>query len=336
MKLKKKEAKELKNWAENIAEAQERDVSEVMDELVKDLKGIANQAFLKHFDDGEKIEHALRILKATHVNPLTQSGMSFEMYILDYTSPKKVTPRDKTKEPYMRADVYGFALCTENELTPQEEEVHYFELPLFGDNSELVDDLEIGETFTAKVNGNLVKGIWELSALDGVTVFKPSEQEIEIEPEEALQSMFPIVPIADAEFNLTNVRVRSDKKLVRGNVTYQAVQTSDSGYTYGRYVVIDDSLDIEDIKKQGGLSIMVDKSQVRFVEGSDLLFLGDITKDMESGYVGMNASVVVPIIPIPKIQPEDIDEPEEEIVDLSSDDEEDDEEDDETIIDLGE
>ena len=307
MKIKKKQGKELQEWAAAIAEASGRKVEEVMKELTTALKEILKKPVLKDFDDEAKVEHAIRMLKATHTQPLTRSGREFEIFILDYTKPRKITPKDKSKEPYTRADIFGLAVATGDDATDKEKELAYAQMVLFDENTKLVNEVERGITYKTNASGKLVKKVWELSAIEGSTRFKEADEQLEANPEDVLMDMFKLVPIADAEYNVTNPKVRSDLRLIRGDVTYAAVKTSDSGYSYGRYVVIDDSLDIEDIKKTGGLSVMVDKSQVLYAEGSAILLLGQIEKDEEYG-VGMSAHVVVPIIPIPREQVEDVEE----------------------------
>jgi len=328
MKIKKKQAAELKNWAKALAEASGRKTKEVMDELTKELKTIIKKPVLKSFEDDAKVEHALRILKATHTTPLVRRGREMELLVLDFTKPRRITPKDKSKEPYDRADIYGLGVCIDEDATDSEQELKYFSLVMFDDNTKLVEEVERGMTYKAQCTLDLVKGIFELGAIEGLTHFKESEEQMDANPDEVLQELFKVVPIADAEFNVCNKKVRSDMRLIRGDVTYAAVMTSQSGYTYGRFVCIDDSLDIEDIKKHGGLSIMVDKSQVLYAEGSSLLFLGQIDKDDE-GRVGMTANVIVPIIPIPREQVEEVDDEEEDEplddeseVDLSGDEEE--------------
>jgi hypothetical protein len=298
MKIQKKQAKELEQWATAIAESSGRTKKEVLDEMVGQLKDIIKQPFLKSFDDDGKVENAIRILKAKYTSPLRRSGRDFELLILDYTKPKKIKSKEKEM---LLANIYGLAVCVDEDAKDGEKEVRYFDLPCFDESSKLVNTIERGITYRANVSAEAGKGVWSLGAIDGVTRFKESEEQMDANPEDILKELFKLVSIADAEFNICKKKDRSDMRLVRGNVTYSAVQTSQrSGFVYGRFVIIDDSLDLEDIKKQGGLSVMVDASQVIYAEGSDLLFLGQIDKDMESGRLGMSASVIIPIIPIPK------------------------------------
>jgi hypothetical protein len=298
MKIQKKQAKELEQWASALAEASGRTKKEVLDEMVTELKGIIKQPFLKSFDDDGKVENAIRILKAKHTAPLRRSGRDFELLVLDYSKPKKI--KSKEKEMIL-SNIYGLAVCVDPEAKENEKEVRYFDLPMFDEVSKLVSQVERGITYKANVSAELNKGTWALGAIEGITRFKESEEQMDANPEDILKELFKSVSIADAEFNICKKKDRSDMRLVRGNVTYSAVQTSQrTGFVYGRYVIIDDSLDLEDIKKQGGLSVMVDASQVIYAEGSDLLFLGQIDKDNDSGRLGMSASVIIPIIPIPK------------------------------------
>jgi len=241
--------------------------------------------------------------------------------ILDFTKPRKITPKDTSKEPFIRADINGIAICVEEDATPKEQELNYFNLALFRDNTKLIEEIECGKTYKTKVNGKFDNGIWNLNGIDGTTRFTIAKEQLETDIEEFLTEQFPLVQIAEAEFNTSNLKKKNDLKLVRGNVTYAGVHTSESGYTYGRYVLIDDSLDIEDLKRNGGLSIMCDPSQVRYSEGSDLLILGEITKNDER--IGMSAKAVIPIIPIPREIQEDEDEDE----DIDDDDVDDDEKD---------
>lgn len=308
MKIVKKQAAELKAWAKALAENTGRTETEVMEELKTELKALIAKPMLKNFNDDEKVEHAIRILKATHTVPLVQSGKSFELLILDFTLPKKITPKDTSKEPFIRADINGIAICVEDDATPKEQELNFFNLALFRDNTKLISEIECGKTYKAKVSSKFDNGIWNLNAIDNMTRFTLAKEQLEMNIEEFLTEQFPLVQIAEAEFNLSDMkRKKNDFKLVRGNVTYAGVHTSDSGYTYGRYVLIDDSLDIEDLKRNGGLSIMADPSQIRYAEGSDLLILGEITKNDER--IGMSAKAVIPIIPIPR-QSDDSDDDE--------------------------
>ena len=150
--------------------------------------------------------------------------------------------------------------------------------------------------------------------------FKKAKEQADIDIEAVLTSLFPLVPIAEAEDNLSKPK-KNDLRLVKGNVHREGVHTSDSGYTYGRYSLIDDSLDVEDIKKNGGLSVMVDKSQVIFNVGSDLYILGELDKDDQYG-VGMAGNMIYATIPIPKAIIDDIDEIDETIDEEVDEDEE--------------
>lgn len=312
MKVKKKQASELKEWAAALAEQAGRKTKEVLNELIEELKGIVKEPYLSALEEDKKVESAIRILKAKHVSTLRQSGRDFELLILDKTSSHRVTPKAKDKEPYDRADIMGLALCTDEKATTKEQDVRFFNLALFDDDTKLVEGVERETTYTVKVSGEVKGKIWELGAIEGITNFKESEEQMETDIEQALLQLFDLVTIADGEFNLSDPKKRGDLKLVRGDVTFARVQTSDSGYTYGRYVIIDDSLDIEDIKANGGLSIMVDKAQVLYDEGSDLYFLGSLEKDEEFG-LGMVNATIIPIIPIPIQQNDDINDiPEEE------------------------
>jgi len=327
MKIAKQQAAELKTWAKALSESTGKPEKEVLDELIAELKSLIDKPMLKAFNDKEKIEHAIRILKATHTVPLVQSGKSFEFLILDFTKPRKITPKDTSKEPFVRADINGIAICVDEDATPKEQELNYFNLALFRDNTKLIAEIECGKTYKAKVNGKFDNGIWNLNGIDGTTRFTLAKEQLETDIEEFLTEQFPLVQIAEAEFNTSNLKKKNDLKLVRGNVTYANIHTSESGYTYGRYVLIDDSLDIEDLKRNGGLSIMCDPSQIRYAEGSDLLILGEITKNDER--IGMSAKAVIPIIPIPRetYDDDDDDDDDEKSEDESENTEDDDEKD---------
>ena len=320
MKVKKKQAKELKEWAGALADASGRDKKEVLDELTTELKGIVQEPYLKAMDDDAKVENAIRILKAKHTAPLTQSGRDFEVLVLDYTKGKKVTPKDKNKEPYMRADIMGLGFCMEEDLKSNEEGVKYISIALFDDTIELAKQVEREKTFKAQLSGKVVSGFWQLSAIEGLTNFKEAEEQADIDVEAVLTDLFPLVPIAEAEFNTSAPR-KNDLKLVRGNVHREGVHTSESGFTYGRYSIIDDSLDVEDIRKNGGLSVMVDKSQVIYNVGSDIYILGEIEKDDQYG-LGMTGHCIHAIIPIPKASTDDIDDIDEEVDEEYDDDDE--------------
>lgn len=299
MKVKKAQAQELKNWAQGLANVQGRKIDEVMSELTTDLKDIIKMPILKSFDDDAKVEHALRILKAKHATPLVRRGREVEMLVLDFTKPKHITPKDKNKEPYDRADVYGLGVLVDEEAKDNEKIIKFCQLPLFDKSTALSKGLERGTTVKFQATAKITNGIFDLGCIEGSTKFTESEEQLDAKPEEVLQELFKLVPIADAEFNTCNKKIRGDLRLIRGDVLHSGVHTSEGGYTYGRYTVIDDSLDVDDVKKTGGLSIMVDKSQVLYDVGSSLYFLGQIDKNQD-GRLGMTASVVWPLIPIPR------------------------------------
>lgn len=307
--MKKKQVSELKAWATALAEQSGRATKEVLDELVVKLKDLVKLPVLKSFEDEQKVEHALRMLKAMNTTPLTKTGRDFEVHIIDKTSPRRIVPKDKTKEPYDRADICGIALCIDEKSTSKEQDVKFFMLGLFDENTKLVDNLKRETTYTVKCSGEVKGGIWELGHIEGVTNFKKSKEQMDIDVEETLMKLFKLITIADAEFNVTNPKVKGDMRLIRGDVTYAGVHTAESGYVYGRYSIIDDSLDIEDIKKHGGLSVMVDKAQVLYDQGSSLYFLGSIEKSEQYG-TGMSSNCILPIIPIPREQ-ESVDDIEE-------------------------
>jgi len=320
MKVKKKQAKELKEWAGAIAEASGRKTKDVLDELTAELKQIVQEPYLQAMDDDAKVENAIRILKAKHTAPLTQSGRDFEVLVLDYTKGKRVTPKDKAKEPYDRADIYGLGFCTEEDAKSDEQEVKFISIALFDDNIELVKQVEREVTYNVNLSGKVVAGFWQLSGIEGMTNFAKAKEQADIDVEAVLTDLFPLVPIAEAEFNISAPR-KNDLKLVRGNVHREGVHTSDSGFTYGRYSLIDDSLDVEDIKKNGGLSVMVDKSQVIWNVGSDVYILGELEKDDQYG-MGMVGMMIHAVIPIPKETTDDIDEIEDELDEDYDDDDE--------------
>jgi hypothetical protein len=228
---------------------------------------------------------------------LLSSAKKYFVRVLDFTLSKDIEITDnntKKKRKSKIAQICG--LIVEDEETDPAA-IGYARISLWDEFSSLVSTVERNKTYSAKLTGATKLPFSNLSTSE-VTKFVEVTDAANIlskaNPQTILEALFPPVTIAEAELNVS--KSKADIKMVKGNVVFANSRMSKGGHPYGRYMLIDDSLDLKTIKEKGGLSVMVDPSQIRFASGSDLLILGTINKN-EQG-IGMAGDLVFPLLPI--------------------------------------
>lgn len=283
-------------------------------ELVDELEKISKEAFLAHYPEAERSVHAGRILRARYAKQMMTSASPFEIIVLDKTDPKTImisSPQDKTKKsPVNLSSVYGFAI---SKTEGAEIKCAFTTLTLWRDEAPLSQSIEVGKVYEFKANGKLNKDgkMYILNSADKVTKFSPVEK-TNI-PEKYLKDFISVAKETFEEVDISTAELKksknnSDYRMVVGEVVSSFVGKGkkEGAGMFGRITMIDASLTFDMIKEKGGLSVLLDPSQViRYGDGSEIAAIGTITESDEFG-VGMTGICILPILAVPRPQTPDV------------------------------
>lgn len=305
---------EMKTWEKLLTDV-------TLDDLKAQLREIASNPSLNHLDGADWGKAAFKQLRARIAAKLDSRASPFEALVCDIMKPKKITNRNK--EEQMMAGMKLIILPGEGFDNPPTTDPMYQSIMLFDEDTEIVNKLKRGKGYSMNL-----KAKWENGAWAGVGATKDTIGLKEIDAEfpdlkDILENQYNIIEISEVEFNIS--KNRDDFKLIEGNIIFaDTPQTKDRTGRYGLMTLIDDSMDLEDIKAKGGLRVYCDAHQIKWDVGSDVEALVKISKNKE-GRLSVNAEVIIPIIPIPRATTFE-EEEEEELEEEEDDDEEEDEE----------
>lgn len=291
-----------KAWENIKAELQAQEKN--LEDVVPEMEAIYNEDFFEEMPDPVRFEHTSRIFYSRLLQANLSSTSEFEVYVID-----KTAPRPAGKENIL-GQVFGLGYEIPDEDSDVGPELGFVSINFWGDEAPRVKDAEVGTSYRLQLNGGFEDGYWQCAAEPNTTFVNEIEEDEDLDVEDVLEALFPVVEIADTPHNVSDNR--EDKKLIKATVMNCYARRSEKGNMYGRYVVSDNSVTSEFLDDNGPFGIMVNPSQVRFAQNSELYFLGQITYSDEYGY-GMNADCVVPLLGIPREEPELEDEGAEEL-----------------------
>jgi hypothetical protein len=277
----------------------EQELKNVPD-IANELQNIYHEDYLETFPEDERKVHAQRILLSRLMQGQLVEADPYEIHVLDYEEPRTIERDDD--EDLTIANVYGIGQRIADD---GDEPLGYIQATFFNEDASAVQGAERGKTYRTVFTGAYDEGVYDVNAVSN-TKFQNGDQD-DLDPVEAAEALFDRTLIADAENEIS--QTPQDVKLVKGNVVMGRVGSSDSGFRYGLYQVMDDSVSTgTEGERPEVLSVMCRPSQVRFGSGSEVYVIGRITDDDEYG-VGMNADAIIPRLEIPideqQLAPED-------------------------------
>ena len=290
--------KDPENWKniEIIAKDQGRKLPEVAEEMVK----IFNEPFLAHVPEEERLVHVARIQYARLMQSFLIQGEPYEVYILDKTPAREITNKKGQKQ--LIASLYGIGRKVKGESDAKEHPIGFVNVVAFDKDAEKLQTAVEGMTYQSMFSGKFSDGIYNLNCDSKTNFESPVAGAPKLDPAEVLERIFKRVYVKQAGEHVS--KSPGDLKMVKCNTIFSIVKPGKNGRNYGRYVVMDESQTPQEVQGGGGLSIMVDPSQVKYGQGTQLIILGAITKSEQYG-VGMNGAVVIPVgIPVPFVPPE--------------------------------
>lgn len=300
----KNEKPELISELKAIAEATE--IPE--EELLEEWYTIFTDDILSKHPEEKRMVLATRRLRAKYAGILMSQGKEYVVQVLDKLS---ITSGEnkKTHEQYKYGTLYGIAKRTDEDV----DVVAFCRVNVTGRALDHYDELEIGKAYSVKLGGDFRDEMFNLRT-DDASRFEETDPIIEGNVEDFFIEKYGVLDIADVinESPTAFSSSRYDLRVVYGDVANSFTATGASGRDYGKYILVDDSIDLATIRELGGLNIFVDPAQVRYATGSSIYAIGRISKG-QNGVV-MNAYIIIPDIAIDRYQIEDT-EPEEQKID---------------------
>lgn len=316
---------ELKQFVSKVASADEQTWSNIenivkeqglslVPDVAEEIQSIFNEEYLERFPEEERLQHAARIYLSRAMRGQLVQADPHEIFVLDKTEPRTFDKRDGSGKITI-ANLYGVGKRITDDDEPNAP-LGYIRATFFDEDVDAVQDADRGETYRAVFSGSWDEDVGEVPVYDlngtSATSFSsPMEDAEEMEATDVVEQLFDRVLLTEADQNISSTP--EDVKLIKANVIVGQVGTSDSGNKYGRYTVMDES--VQSTRSEDGgldvLSAMVDPSQVRWGGGSELYIIGAINNDEEYG-LGMDADAVIPSLGIPNDQTPDTTEEESE------------------------
>lgn len=271
------------------------------DELLDEWYSVYNDDILSKHPDEKKMVLATRRIRAKYAGILMSQGKEYIVQVLDKLSIRSGKNK-KTDQPYTYGELYGIAKQTDEDV------VAFCRVSVNGKMLDKYDEIQIGSTYKVKLGGSFKDEMFNLRT-DDASRFEETDPLIEQSIEEFFIEKYGLIEVADAlnENPTAFSSSRYDLRVVYGDVANSFSATGSSGRDYGKYVLVDDSVDFATIRELGGLNIFVDPEQVRYATGSSIYAIGRISKG-QNGVV-MNAYIILPDIVIDRYQIND--EPEE-------------------------
>ena len=269
------------------------------DEIIEEWYSLVNDDILSKFPEEKKIVLATRRLRAKYAGILMSQGKEYIVQVLDKTS--VISGKNKkTGEEYRYGTIWGIAQLVEDD----NDTIAVCRLSVGGNTLDKYKDIQIGKTYKAKLGGSYRDDIFNLRT-DDATRFEEADSIIEDNIMDFFTDKFKTLTVSEFlnEASFAFSTSPYDMKILYGDVANSFVATSATGRDYGKYILVDDSINFGD----GGANIFVDPEQVRFATGSSIYAIGKVTKG-KNGMV-MNAYIIVPDIAIERYKIEDDDTP---------------------------
>lgn len=323
MEIPKKIQTAMKEWAKEVDQSVKSLKADVMAEM--------KEPYLKSLKGEAKVKQAWNAVRARLAKTMQIPTQSFLIHVMDRAERKVIKIKQGTEKMEI-GNFWGLAQAIDNDDLGKQ--IYFMRGVGMREGAKVIDNLEINKSYEIDLALDKHEGdILSLSAVDKKSNPKKADGLSKKKARKILREMFEQIDIADAAFKLSEDK--DDLKIVEGNVVSARTPTSKKGYTYGRYTLIDDSMDLKTIKDSGGLRVMCDSTQVTVADGSDILVVGVI--ESYEDRISMSAECIIPIVPIPRVvesledddEIPDIDEDlEDEDIDLDEEDDDDDDDND--------
>lgn len=322
MDIPKKILKAIKEWAKEVDVPSKQIKKDVMAEL--------KEPYLKSLKGEAKIKQAWNAVRARLAKTMQIPTQSFLIHVMDKADRKVI----KIKQGTEKMEIGNFwGLIQADDSDDLGKQIYFMCGVGMRESAKIIDKLEVDTSYEIDLALERHEGdILKVSLVDKKSKPRKADGLSKKKARKIVREMFETVDIADAAFKLSEDA--DDLKIVEGNVVSARTPTSQKGYVYGKYTLIDDSMDLKTIKDSGGLGVMCDVTQVKVADGSDIMVIGVL--DQRDDRVSMRAEAVIPIVPIPRVvesiedddEVPDIDEElEDEDIDIDGESDEDEDED---------
>jgi len=280
-------------------------VGKKLDEIKEEFQAVVKEKYLQDLAPQERLEMAGRVLVARYAERYAGDDNPYQFIVLDVGHPRPIAVKDDKGKPIPNkkqdfAQIFGIFLP----IGEDEEEIgdpEYGQVDLYREATKISLQVKRGQAYQGNFTGSAKQGTYRLGTKGDKVPIITELDDIPIEKFDArrwvLDRFGDPVDIISASENLSENP--SDKKIIQGQVSGSWAGKGRSGYPFGRYNMIDDSMDFDDIKKTGGLSVMVAHNQIRWAVGSEVLHLGILEDDDQYG-IGLSGEVVLEKFGIPK------------------------------------
>lgn len=270
-KLEDEHKKTLQRWAKEAGREVKDLVSQFCDIYSMD---VADDEF---GDSPERIEWALKTLKARIAHESAKPTEELEIYVLGKQSPQ--TKENDNGETFTVGSVFGVG-AVEGDKGLKE-----IRITGWDDKAKKVNEVQYGQGYRINASrqnktNNKAKYNFEKST---------DVEEIDFEPDNVpklLKNFFEEIEIAEARQKLSENR--NDLKMLKGTVQEINVTTSDNGNKLARMDVYDGSIPLKDVEESGLFTVLMPAGMLEFGPDSEICFVGTINDHPEYG-VGMFA-----------------------------------------------
>lgn len=309
-------SKETKNAVKDIATDFSKDIKEAKERFIELLENpiVAKQP--------NSEELALKMLRASFSAEFGRPTQEYELYVLQKTAIREMPNKKEPGKTMRIASIF----CLAVNVSGSDEAPRYTSIVHFDKEADLVNSVEEGKMYKARLSGGLKEEIYALSGTD-ITRYQETEDIPEefSEPIEVIRKMFDKTEIAEG-----HSKIGSSLCWVEATISNVGLIPLKTGGKLGLVTVVDESLTPKDIQDMnGGLTVMLDSSQVRYGQLSQVGVLGNFTTHETYG-LGMNGQIILPIVafdfepPVEDVSPGDTGlnaaNENEEIVDIDDDD----------------
>lgn len=273
--------KTLRQWAKDADREVKDLVSQFCDIYSMD---VAEEEF---GDSDDRIEWALRTLKARIAHESATPTEEFEIYVIGKKGPQ-TGERDDGSE-YTVGSVLGVG------VSESEDSLKRIEVTGWDDKAQKVSEVQRGQGYS--INGsrqNKTKDKVEYN-FEATSEIK----KIDFEPDNVpklLKNFFEEIEIAEARQRLSENR--SDLKMIRATVEDVNITTAETGNKLARLSVYDGSMPLKDVGETGLFTVLMPAEMAEFGPDSEVCFVGTVNDHPEYG-VGMFASGAAPILKVP-------------------------------------
>jgi len=293
--------KTLQQWAKDA----DREVKDLVSQFCEIYSmEEAEQGF---GDKPERIDWAMRVIKARIAHESATPTEEFEIYVIGKQPP--ATRKNSEGNTFTVGSVMGLG------VSESENKLKRIELTGWDDKASKINEIEHDKGYRINASKqNSTRDKLEYQIETSTTI-----EEIDFKPDNVtklLRNFFETTEIAEAKQNTS--KNRNDLKMIRGIIEDIQIITTKNGNKLGRLGIYDGSIPTKDVSNHGGLfTVMVPAEMAKFGADSEVCFIGTIRDDKEYG-PSMFANAMVDIIGI-NYEPdlEDVSESSVEIEDAS-------------------